>query len=87
LTEEQKRVLGKYALEGRLNGLELDGALRLTLQQTLKQLTKERTKFQGKAEVSTRKDFSLHTVKNMGMWRHSYNYCCAPISADSVSVV
>jgi oligopeptidase A len=51
-TEEQKRVLGKYTLEGRLNGLELDGAQRLTLQQTIKQITNERTKFKGKAEAS-----------------------------------
>jgi oligopeptidase A len=82
LTEEQKRVLGKYALEGRLNGLELDGAQRLTLKQTIKQITNERSKFQGKAEVSKRKVFSLHTVKCMGMWRHSYDCGCAPISAD-----
>jgi oligopeptidase A len=54
MTEEQKRVLGKYTLEGRLNGLELDGAQRVTLQQTIKQITNERTKFQGKAEVSKR---------------------------------
>jgi oligopeptidase A len=52
LTEEQKRVLGKYTLEGRLNGLGLDAAQRLTLKQTVKQITTERTKFKGKADVS-----------------------------------
>jgi len=51
LTEEQKRVVGKYTLEGRLNGLGLDSVQRLKLQQTLKQITNERTKFKGKAEV------------------------------------
>jgi hypothetical protein len=45
-------VLGKYALEGRLNGLDVDGAQRLTLRQTIKQITNERTKFKGKTEVS-----------------------------------
>lgn len=51
LTEEQKRVVGKYTLEGRLNGLGLDSAQRLMLQQTIKQITQEKTKFKSKVEV------------------------------------
>lgn len=62
LTEEQRRVLGKYTLEAHLNGLELDGAQRLALQQTIKQITNERTKFQGKAEMAT-KNFQ-HTIQD-----------------------
>ncbi|PNF35222.1 putative cytosolic oligopeptidase A [Cryptotermes secundus] len=54
LTEEQKRVVGKYTLEGRLNGLGLDSARRLKLQQTLKQITQEKTKFKSKVEVATK---------------------------------
>jgi oligopeptidase A len=57
MTEEQKRVLVKYTVEGRLNGLELDSAQRLTLQQTIKQITNERTKFKGKADVSKKESF------------------------------
>jgi hypothetical protein len=38
-------------LEGRLNGLGLDSAQRLKLQQTIKQITQEKTKFKGNIEV------------------------------------
>jgi hypothetical protein len=51
MTEEQKRVVGKYILEGRLNGLGLDSIQRLKLQQTIKQITNERTKFKYNTEV------------------------------------
>jgi hypothetical protein len=44
-------VVRKYTLEGQLNGLGLDGGQRCKLQQTIKQIAQEKTKFKSKVEV------------------------------------
>ncbi|PSN57744.1 hypothetical protein C0J52_00283 [Blattella germanica] len=50
LTDEQRRVLNKYTLEGRLNGLELDNVKKTKLKNTLNQIGSEKAKFKAKAE-------------------------------------
>ncbi|XP_021916565.1 probable cytosolic oligopeptidase A isoform X2 [Zootermopsis nevadensis] len=59
-TEEQKRVVGKYILEGRLNGLDLDHVQYINLQQTIKQITNQRTKFKYNIDMATKK--FQHTI-------------------------
>lgn len=54
-SEEQKRVLNKFSLEGKLNGLSLDTNKRDALYANLTKLAEERTKFRQKAEMATKR--------------------------------
>ncbi|XP_059616787.1 uncharacterized protein LOC132261811 [Phlebotomus argentipes] len=67
LSEEQKRIIQKYALEGKLNGLELDSHQKAVLDNALIKLGEERTKFRQKVELST-KQFN-HVVEDYGVVR------------------
>ena len=55
VSEEQRRVLDKYILEGKLNGVNLDKGGKETLQAYLIQLGKEKDKFRIKNDMSTRR--------------------------------
>lgn len=65
VTEEQKRLLDKYLLEGRLNGLDLAPKKRELLTEAMVKLRKERAKFQANVDKATGnfktviKDFEL----------------------------
>lgn len=61
-TDEQKRLIQKFVLEGKLNGLLLDSNKKACLQENLNKITKEKYIFKTKTEFSTKK-FS-HTIKN-----------------------
>ncbi|XP_069701808.1 uncharacterized protein [Periplaneta americana] len=81
LTEEQKRVLGKYILEGRLNGLGLNSVQHLKLKQTISQITKEKTKYKGKVEMAT-KNFQ-HTIFDHSLVRDFPEEVLKMIALDS----
>jgi oligopeptidase A len=48
----QKRLINKYILEARLNGIELEGSARFQLNECIDKLGKERAKFHGKVETA-----------------------------------
>lgn len=54
--DTQKRLVNKYLLEAKLNGIELEGAKRHQLTECLDKMGKERAKFHGKIETA-RKSF------------------------------
>lgn len=54
--DSQKRLINKYVLEARLNGIEVDGAKKFHLNQCTDNLNQERANFHGKVEVA-RKNF------------------------------
>ncbi|XP_068903131.1 uncharacterized protein [Tenebrio molitor] len=66
-TDEQRRILKKFALEGKLNGLEVDESTKVHLKQILNKLTTERTQFKQKLDISTRQ-FS-HVIKDSRVTR------------------
>uniref|UniRef100_A0A1L8DU09 Putative oligopeptidase n=1 Tax=Nyssomyia neivai TaxID=330878 RepID=A0A1L8DU09_9DIPT len=66
-TEEQKRVIQKYLLEGKLNGLELKEEEKSRMDHILGKLGEERTKFRKKVEIST-KQFN-HIVEDYNIMR------------------
>ncbi|KAJ8971331.1 hypothetical protein NQ317_012298 [Molorchus minor] len=61
-SSEEKRILQKFAIEGKLNGLELDSKGKVLLAEYLSKLAKERTSFKQKIEVAT-KQFS-HIIRD-----------------------
>lgn len=67
LTEEQKRIVQKYLLEGKLNGLELKEDQKLRLNHVLSKLGNERSKFRQKVDMST-KQFN-HVIEDYGLVR------------------
>lgn len=54
-SEEQKRVLNKFNLEGKLNGLSLASSKRDALRVNLTKLMEERVKFRQKSELATQR--------------------------------
>lgn len=54
LTDEEQRLLDKYILEGKLNGLDIKGINREKLNNTLAMLQKERQVFREKVNVATK---------------------------------
>ncbi|CAH2039281.1 unnamed protein product, partial [Iphiclides podalirius] len=54
LTDEEQRLLDKYILEGRLNGLDVKGTKRDRLHSVLSELQKERQLFRDKVNVATK---------------------------------
>uniref|UniRef100_A0A6B2EC97 oligopeptidase A n=1 Tax=Phlebotomus kandelakii TaxID=1109342 RepID=A0A6B2EC97_9DIPT len=67
LSEEQKRIIQKYLLEGKLNGLELQGEQKARLDSVLSKLGSERAKFRQKVEIST-KQFN-HVIEDYNLMR------------------
>lgn len=53
-SESQKRLINKYVLEARLNGIEVDGTKKFQLNEYIDNLGQERAKFHGKVEASRR---------------------------------
>lgn len=54
LSDEQRRLLTKYTLEGKLNGVALSSTNKAVLYKTMDKLREERTKFKGKVDASVR---------------------------------
>lgn len=52
--EGQKRMINKYILESRLNGIEVDGSDKFFLNECIDKLGQERAKFHGKVDVARR---------------------------------
>lgn len=52
--ESQKRLINKYVLEARLNGIEVEGPQKFQLNQCIDQLGQERAKYHGKVEIARR---------------------------------
>lgn len=67
LTEQQKRLLDKYLLESKLNGVELSEKNYIILQETLNQLKQEKTKFKDKLDISI--DRFSHTITDYNLVR------------------
>lgn len=61
-TDEENRVLKKFALEGKLNGLELSTTMKVRLKEYINKLTTERMQFKRKVDICT-KQFS-HIIKD-----------------------
>lgn len=53
--QEENRLINKYLLESKLNGIEVTGSAKHELKQVLENLTQERSKFHGKREVAVKK--------------------------------
>ncbi|XP_057661039.1 uncharacterized protein LOC130896759 [Diorhabda carinulata] len=60
-TNEESRILQKFATEGLLNGLELDSSNKILLIEYLNKLSKEKTLFRQKTEVSTKRFYQTIT--------------------------
>ncbi|XP_062539994.1 uncharacterized protein LOC134207933 [Armigeres subalbatus] len=54
-SQEESRLINKYLLEAKLNGIEMDGSAKHELKDILENLTQERSKFHGKREVALKK--------------------------------
>lgn len=52
--EAQKRLINKYVLEARLNGIEVEGAAKFHLNECIDNLGQERAKFHGKVNAARR---------------------------------
>lgn len=57
--DEQLRLINKHVLEGRLNGIELEGAKRAQLDECLVKMGDHRTKYHNKVEAA-RRGFSMN---------------------------
>lgn len=79
-TEEQKRLLDKYLLEGRLNGLELSDKKRALLTEAMVKQKKERAKFQQNVDKATA-NFK-NVVKDFEMVREFPTEVLANFAAD-----
>ncbi|EFA01119.2 putative cytosolic oligopeptidase A-like Protein [Tribolium castaneum] len=66
-SEEETRILNKFALEGKLNGLELTDSQKVQLKQHINKLTAERLQFKQKVDICT-KQFS-HTIRDSSIVR------------------
>nr|CAD7194025.1 unnamed protein product [Timema douglasi] len=66
-SDEQNRVVSKFLLEGRLNGLELKGDEKINFKEILAKIANERKQFQEKIELSTKK--FRHVIRDPNMVR------------------
>lgn len=90
-TDEENRILKKFNLEGKLNGLELDDAKKAQLQETLHKLSVQKSKFKSKIDIATNsfvhkihdpaivRDFPVDLLKAMSV--DSSKYLDGPWSA------
>ena len=53
-SEAQKRLINKYVLEARLNGIEIQGTAKFQLNESIDKLGQERAKYHGKVEAARR---------------------------------
>lgn len=83
LTEVECRLLDKYLLEGKLNGVQLDEGKRSILTATANKLREERSKYQEKLDYSTRK-FS-HTIDNYSIVKDFPFDLLQAISTDPIN--
>lgn len=81
LTEEQQRVVGKYTLEGRLNGLDLDSVTLAKLKHTNHMINNEKGTFKGKVETAVR--HFQHTIMDDGLLREFPEHVLKLLSIDS----
>lgn len=63
-SEEQQRLLNKYLLEGKLNGVALSSSNKAVLYKTMDKLREERGKFKGKLDLSVRNFSHIITEYN-----------------------
>lgn len=84
LTEEQKRIMQKYLLEGRLNGLDLDLSKKVHLSEIRKSIAKEQASYKNKLDVAN-KQFS-HTITNPEIMKEFPLHVLKDMSVDSSHV-
>ncbi|KAL3285220.1 hypothetical protein HHI36_019334 [Cryptolaemus montrouzieri] len=82
---EVKRVLDKFLLEGKLNGLELEGKNAEKLKETWNKLTSEKQQFKRKIDVQNQK-FS-HTISDYNIVREFPKDLLEKISADTRNIL
>lgn len=82
LSEEQKRIMQKYLLEGRLNGLELDSDKKEHLKEVRNNIAQEQTKFKNKLEIAS-KQFT-HTITNPEIMKEFPHHIKKDMSTDSL---
>ncbi|XP_063241717.1 oligopeptidase A [Bacillus rossius redtenbacheri] len=80
-SEEQKRVISKFLLEGRLNGIELQGRDRIRLNETLQKIEMQRSDFRKKIEFTTKK--FQHKIKDPNIMRDFPEDSLREMAADS----
>ncbi|CAG2061797.1 unnamed protein product [Timema podura] len=81
-SEEQNRVVSKFLLEGRLNGVELKGDIKLNFNEISAKIANERKQFQEKIELSTKK--FRHVIKDPNMVRDFPEDLLKSMAADRV---
>lgn len=79
-SNEDYRLLQKFLVEGKLNGLELDSTGKTILNEYLNKLVKEKAIFKQKVEIST-KQFS-HTINDHNIIREFPDNLIKAISTD-----
>lgn len=83
LSEQNKRLLDKYLLESKLNGVELSEKDLSILQETMNQLQQEKTKFKDKLDISIKR-FS-HTITDYNLVREFPMEFLQSIAADPLN--
>ncbi|KAL1399263.1 hypothetical protein pipiens_008350 [Culex pipiens pipiens] len=85
LGQEEKRLVSKYLLESKLNGIEVDERSKQELREVLEKLAQERTKFHGKREVAVKK-FS-HVIKDPALMGEFPSGVLQALAVDQSQVV
>ncbi|KAL1403128.1 hypothetical protein pipiens_019503 [Culex pipiens pipiens] len=85
LGQEEKRLVSKYLLESKLNGIEVDERSKQELREVLEKLSQERTKFHGKREVAVKK-FS-HVIKDPALMGEFPSGVLQALAVDQSQVV
>lgn len=85
LGQEERRLVSKYLLESKLNGIEVDESSKQELREVLEKLTQERSKFHGKREVAVKK-FS-HVIKDPALMKEFPPGVLQALAVDQSQVV
>ncbi|KXJ77549.1 hypothetical protein RP20_CCG007286 [Aedes albopictus] len=83
--QEESRLISKYLLESKLNGIEVEGSAKQELKEVLEKLTQERSKFHGKREVAVKK-FS-HVIKDPALMQEFPPTLLQALAVDQSQVI
>lgn len=81
--DEQKRLINKYLLEGKLNGVALSPGNKAILNETMGNLKQERANFRGKIDVSVRN--FLHIINEYSAVREFPTSLLQSLAADPLN--
>lgn len=82
---EEKRLVSKYLLESKLNGIEVDESSKLELREILDKLAQERSKFHGKREVAVKKFSNI--IKDPALMQEFPSSVLQALAVDQSQVV